>query len=61
VANFCELVDVKALRAQFPKMRFVSIGPQTTQAAVARGLEIAAEAKLHTIRGMVETVLDLLR
>jgi uroporphyrinogen III methyltransferase/synthase len=59
VTNFCELVDVNALRARFPKMRFVSIGPVTTQTAVARGLEIAAEAKVHTIVGLVETIVKL--
>jgi uroporphyrinogen III methyltransferase/synthase len=61
VANFFQLVDVKALRARFPKMRFISIGPQTTQAAVARGLDVAVEAKVHTIPGLVEAVLELLR
>ena len=58
-ANFCELVDVPALQKQFPGMRFVSIGPQTTQAAGARHLKIAAEAKLHTIPGLVSTILEL--
>jgi uroporphyrinogen III methyltransferase/synthase len=61
VANFFQLVDVKALRARFPKMHFISIGPQTTQAAVARGLDVAVEAKVHTIPGLVEAVLELLR
>jgi uroporphyrinogen III methyltransferase / synthase len=59
VTNFCDLVDVKALRAQFPKTRFVSIGPVTTQTAVARGLEIAAEAKVHTIVGLIEAIVKL--
>jgi uroporphyrinogen III methyltransferase/synthase len=59
VANFCKLVDVPALRQQFPKMRFVSIGPQTTQAMVAQGLKITAEAEVHTIPGLVEAILAL--
>ena len=59
VTNFCELVDVNTLRKQFPKMRFASIGPMTTQTAVARGVEIAAEAKVHTIDGLVDTILEL--
>ncbi len=59
--NFCELIDVPALRKQFPAMRFVSIGPQTTQAAQARHLEIAAEAKIHTIGGLVSTILELMQ
>jgi uroporphyrinogen-III synthase len=40
-------------------MRFVSIGPQTTVAAEERGLAIAAEAKLHTIPGLVDTILEM--
>ena len=59
VANFCNLVDMPALRTQFPQMRFVSIGPQTSQAAHERGLEIAAEAKEHTIPGLVEVIAEL--
>ncbi|HUK81291.1 MAG TPA: uroporphyrinogen-III C-methyltransferase [Verrucomicrobiae bacterium] len=59
VTNFCDVVDVRTLRAQFPKMRFVSIGPVTTQMAMARDLEIAAEAKVHTIDGLVDTIVKL--
>jgi uroporphyrinogen III methyltransferase/synthase len=59
VVNFCSLVDVPALRAQFPQMRFVSIGPQTTQAAREKGLEVATEAKVHTIPGLVDAILAL--
>ncbi len=59
VANFCNLVDVPALRTQFPQMRFISIGPQTTQTAREKGLEIAAEAKVHTIPGLVDAILAL--
>jgi uroporphyrinogen III methyltransferase/synthase len=57
VTNFCTLVDVSELRSRFPQIRFVSIGPQTTQAARARGLEIAAEADVHTVPGLVEAIL----
>lgn len=59
VNNFCELVDVEALRKKFPAMQWVSIGPQTTLAAKAKGLPIAAEAKEHTIPGLVAAVLKL--
>lgn len=59
VTNFCKLVDVAALRRKFPQLRFVSIGPQTTQAAREQGLEIAAEAKVHTISGLVQAILEL--
>ena len=59
VANFCDLVDVPALLKQFPRLRIVSIGPQTSRALQAHGLEIAAEAAVHTIPGLVDAVLKL--
>jgi uroporphyrinogen III methyltransferase / synthase len=59
VSNFCELVDLPALLKQFPSMRLVSIGPQTSQAAKLRGLSVAAEAKVHSIAGLVETILEM--
>ena len=59
VINFCNLIDVHALRKQFPHMEFVSIGPQTTQAAREKGIEIASEAKVHTIPGLVDAILTL--
>ncbi len=59
VVNFCNLLDMPKLRAQFPQMRFVSIGPQTSLAAREKGLEVAVEAKVHTIPGLVEAVLKL--
>lgn len=59
VTNFCNLVDAPALARKFPKLRFVSIGPVTTQTARQHGLEIAAEADPHTIAGLVEAIVKL--
>jgi uroporphyrinogen III methyltransferase/synthase len=59
VANFCNLVDVPSLMKQHPQMKFVSIGPQTSQAARDKGLQIATEADVHTIPGLVEAILAL--
>jgi uroporphyrinogen III methyltransferase/synthase len=59
VTNFCNLVDVAALKKKFPPLRFVSIGPVTTKTAQEKGLEIAAEATPHTIPGLVEVILSL--
>jgi uroporphyrinogen III methyltransferase/synthase len=59
VVNFCKLVDVPALMKQYPDMRFASIGPQTSQAAREKGLEVAVEAKVHTVPGLVEAILAL--
>jgi uroporphyrinogen-III synthase len=50
---------VPGLRAKFPQMRFVSIGPQTSQAARDKGLEIAVEANVHTIPGLVDAIMAL--
>ena len=61
LVNFGNLVDVPALRKQFPQMRFVSIGPQTTLAARQKGLPIAIEAKVHTVPGLIEAILSLVR
>jgi uroporphyrinogen III methyltransferase/synthase len=58
VNNFCNLVDVPALRAKFPALKFASIGPVTTKTAVERGLPVAVEAKVHTIPGLVEAILQ---
>jgi uroporphyrinogen III methyltransferase / synthase len=60
VNNFCELVNVPALVKQFPQMRFITIGPQTTLAAQAKGLEVAVEAKVHSIPGMVDAIMKLM-
>ncbi len=59
VVNFCNLVDVPALVKQYPQMRFVSIGPQTSLAAREKGLDVAIEAKVHTVPGLVEAILTL--
>ncbi len=59
VVNFCNLVDVPALMKQYPQMRFASIGPQTSLAAREKGLEVAIEAKVHTVPGLVEAILAL--
>jgi uroporphyrinogen III methyltransferase/synthase len=38
--------------------RFVSIGPQTSAALAGLGLEVAAEATVYTIDGVVEAILE---
>jgi uroporphyrinogen-III synthase len=59
VINFCNLLDVPGLSAKFPQLQFVSIGPQTSLAARDKGLEIAVEAKVHTIPGLVDAIMTL--
>ena len=48
----------RALRAKFPHLQFVSIGPVTTKTAVEKGLPVAVEAKVHTIAGLVAAILE---
>src|SRR4029077_4985196 len=49
----------KALCDSFPSApRGVSIGPITSEAARAAGLEVAVEAKRHDIDGLVAALLD---
>ena len=59
VHNLCALPNVPEMFRQFPQLKIASIGPQTSLAVVAHGLDVAAEAKEHTIPGLVETVLTI--
>jgi uroporphyrinogen III methyltransferase/synthase len=59
VNNFCDLVEVPVLCAKFPQLKFVSIGPVTSQTARERGLPVAAEASPHTIPGLVQAILEV--
>ena len=59
VTNFCNLIDLPALREKFPRLKFASIGPVTSKTAVEHGLEVAVEAAVHTIPGLVEAILKL--
>ena len=54
VDNFCAQVDPRP--DPFPLV--VSIGPVTSATAVARGLQVDAEAGQHTIDGLVTTLLS---
>lgn len=50
-------LDLVALSKKFPKMRFASIGPETSRAIESLGLKVAVEAKPHTEEGLVEALL----
>lgn len=54
VDNFCSQVDPRP--DPFPLV--VSIGPVTSATAVERGLRVDAEAEVHTIDGLVATLLS---
>jgi uroporphyrinogen III methyltransferase / synthase len=53
VEHFHARFDLPALRKKFPGLRLASIGPETSKALAALGLKADAEAKPHTIEGLV--------
>ncbi len=56
VENFHARFNLPELLKKFPTLKSASIGPETTKALVALGLEPAIEAKQHTIAGLVQAV-----
>jgi uroporphyrinogen III methyltransferase / synthase len=55
VQNFVKIAGVPALRG----VKVVSIGPITTRTARALGIEVAAEARVFTIDGLIEALLGI--
>ncbi len=53
VENFHARFDLPALLKQFPQIKLASIGPETSKALTALGLQSTVEAKPHTIEGLV--------
>ena len=53
VENFHARFNLPELLAKFPKTKLASIGPETTKALTTLGLKPGAEAKPHTINGLV--------
>ena len=58
VENFHARFNLPKLLQQFPKIRLLSIGPETTSAIKALGLSPTVEAKEHNIDGMVKSLLQ---
>lgn len=56
VENFHARFDLVATKAKWPRIRFASIGPETTKAIVALGLQPDVEAKPHNIDGLIAAV-----
>jgi uroporphyrinogen III methyltransferase/synthase len=56
VENFHARFDLPKLLKQFPGMKAVSIGPETTKGLSALGLHPTLEAKTHTIDGLVKVL-----
>ncbi len=55
--HFHARFDLPQLLRKFPQTQVASIGPETSKAIRALGVEPTVEAKKHTIEGLVETLL----
>lgn len=56
VENFHARFDLPALLKRFPGIQLASIGPETTKSLAALGLKPAAEARPHTIPGLINAL-----
>ena len=56
VENFHARFNLPELQQKFPAMRIASIGPETSKALGALGLQPTVESKPHTIAGLVKAV-----
>jgi uroporphyrinogen-III synthase len=56
VEHFNARFDLKQLAGRHPQLKLASIGPETSKAIAALGLEPAVEAKQHTIDGLVKAI-----
>ena len=56
VEHFHARFDLPKLRASFPGLKTLSIGPETSKALIALGITPDHEAKPHTIDGMVTSL-----
>jgi uroporphyrinogen-III synthase len=55
VRNFVDVAGAESLRG----VRVLSIGPVTSKTARALGIEVAAEASVYTIDGLVDALLAM--
>jgi uroporphyrinogen III methyltransferase/synthase len=58
VEHFHARFDLPKLLKQFPGLKTVSIGPETTKALVKLGITPTAEAKAHNLDGIVRALLQ---
>jgi uroporphyrinogen III methyltransferase / synthase len=56
VEHFHARFNLPELVKKFPQLKLASIGPETSKAIAALGLEPAVEAKLHTIEGLLDAI-----
>ncbi len=58
VENFNARFNLPELVAKYPALKTVSIGPETSKTIRALGLEPTVEARVHTIDGVVQALLE---
>jgi len=56
VENFHARFNLHALLKKFPQLKTASIGPETSKALVALGLQPTVETPIHTIDGLVKAL-----
>jgi uroporphyrinogen III methyltransferase/synthase len=56
VRNFHARFDLLKLTARFPRLKLASLGPETSKAITALGLQPAVEAREHTVDGLVKAI-----
>lgn len=61
VQHFHARFDLPALVSRFPQIKLASIGPETSKALTELGLQPALEAGQHTIDGLVEALVKIVR
>jgi uroporphyrinogen III methyltransferase/synthase len=61
VTHFHERFDLPALLKKFPGLKTASIGPETTKAIQALGLQPTLEAKTHTTDGLIASLVKAAR
>lgn len=53
---FHERFDLPAVLRKWPRLKTLTIGPETSKALESLGLEPTAEARVHTVEGLVDTL-----
>ncbi|MBX3732735.1 MAG: uroporphyrinogen-III C-methyltransferase [Verrucomicrobiae bacterium] len=61
VENFHARFDLPAVCARRPGLRLASIGPETTRAVTALGLQPAVEARPHNLAGLIQGLRSAVR
>ena len=61
VEHFHARFDLPALLKKFPGLKTASIGPETTKAIQALGLQPTLEAKIHTTDGLIASLVKLVK